>query len=144
MPMSPFRIRRPPPKRAALAPESDGGGTNEFKHYLDRLIRMIPTEVVGLYLVGNGVIPTEERVARLGWPVVCLIGLLVLRIYGTRDPETGEKAQWVTVLISAVAFVIWIYTLGGPFQLLGVYKPYVGSLLVLVWTFFVPIFYRGD
>lgn len=144
---APFRIRTPRSGPVGFTASDDPGETtaeDPLRNYLDRLIRMIPTEVVGLYLVGNGVIPTEERAARLGWPVVCLAGLIALRAWGSRDPAQSEPVQWTSVLISAIAFVIWIYTLGGPFELLGWHKPYLGSLMVLVWTFFVPIFYKGD
>ena len=47
------------------------------------------------------------------------------------------------VAISSVAFVIWVYSLGGPFAVFNLYVPYIGSLLVLAWTFFVPTFYKG-
>jgi hypothetical protein len=33
--------------------------------------------------------------------------------------------------------------LGGPFEAQGLAVPYIGSLLVLAWTFFVPMFYKG-
>jgi hypothetical protein len=65
--MSPFRIRRPPRQRTPPAPEWDDG-VNDFRYYLDRLIRMIPSQVVGLYQVGYGVIPTE-RVAQGDRPI---------------------------------------------------------------------------
>jgi hypothetical protein len=141
--MGPYRIRRPE-ARVGFADNGAAPADAEFRNYLDRLVRMIPSEVVGLYLVGRGVIPPEERTSHLVWPVVCLVGLVALRVYGTRDPEARKPAQWPAVAIASVAFVIWVYTLGGPFEILGVYKPYLGSLMVLTWTFFVPIFYRGD
>ena len=73
----------------------------------------------------------------------CLIGVIVVRTYGTTDPENNKPPDWVHVTISCVAFVIWVYPLGGPFAEFGLHIPYIGSLLVLAWTFFVPIFYKG-
>jgi len=32
---------------------------------------------------------------------------------------------------------------GGPFTAFGLHVPFLGSLLVLAWTFFIPILYRG-
>lgn len=77
------------------------------------------------------------------WALVCLAGVFVVRAYGTSDPQSNLSPDWVHVAISAVAFVIWVYTLGGPFAASDLYEPYVGSLLVLAWTFFVPIVYKG-
>ena len=136
---APFRIRRPDTGVKAVALERG----DSFKFYLDRLLKMIPAEVVSLYLVGSGVIPTEQSVALAIWTAVCLIGVVLIRAYGTADPADSKPTDWVHVAISSIAFVIWVYSLGGPFEAFGVYVPYIGSLLVLVWTFFVPIFYKG-
>ncbi|WP_213979234.1 hypothetical protein [Sphingomonas sp. dw_22] len=48
------------------------------------------------------------------------------------------------MLIAAGAFVVWIYSQGGPFEQFGLYVPYIGSLAVLLWTFVIPIFYKGE
>jgi hypothetical protein len=136
---APFRIKRPDTgaKAVALAPEEG------FKFYLDRLLKMIPAEVIGLYLVGSGLIPRDQPVVLTVWAFVCLAGVVAIRVYGTTDTASSLPPDWVHVAISTVAFVIWVYTLGGPFAAINWYVPYLGSLLVLAWTFFVPIFYQG-
>ena len=136
---APFRIKRPDTGVAAVALAPEEG----FKFYLDRLLKMIPAEVIGLYLVGSGLIPREQPIALTVWALVCLAGVVAIRVYGTGDAASSLPPDWVHVAISAVAFVIWIYTLGGPFTAINWYVPYLGSLLVLAWTFFVPIFYKG-
>jgi hypothetical protein len=137
---APYRIERPDMEaRAAAAGEPQG----DFRFYLDRLMKMIPAEVIGLYVVGSGLIPAGQPIALAVWAVVCLAGVLLVRAYGTADPQRGLSPDWMHVAISAVAFVIWVYSLGGPFEAANLHMPYVGSLLVLAWTFFVPIFYRG-
>ena len=136
---APFRIRRSDVGAREVSRESG----EEFKGYLERLVKMIPAEVVGLYLIGSGIIPEGQRVGLLVWSIVCLIAVVVVRAYGTADSKKNLPAQWITVLISSGAFVIWLYSLGGPFESLRWHVPYIGSLLVLAWTFFVPIFYKG-
>ena len=138
--MSPFRIERQRLKAAMVSNTGD-----EFRSYLDRLTKMIPGEVLSLYLVGSGFIPENESPWWLvAWSGVCLLGVFAIRTYGTADPQTGKGPQWLSVLIAATAFVIWLYSLGGPFVAFGLHKPFVGSLLVLAWTFFVPFIYKGD
>jgi hypothetical protein len=138
---APFRIQRPDP--GAVRAAAAQGSQEDFRFYLDRLMKMIPAEVISLYLIGRGFIPIEQPIVLAAWAVVCLAGVLLVRAYGTADPEANKSPDWVHVAISAVAFVIWIYTLGGPFAAANLYVPYAGSLLVLAWTFFVPIFYKG-
>jgi len=137
---APFRIRRSATGVKKVAKQPGEG----FKDYLERLMKMIPGEVVGLYLIGSGLIPEDQYLGLLIWTIICLIGVLVVRAYGTADSEKNLPPQWIAVIISSIAFVIWIYSMGGVFKLYGFHVPYIGSLLVLAWTFFVPIFYKGD
>jgi len=83
-------------------------------------------------------------VALAVWAGLCLIAVIVLRVYGTADPQKRKPTDWVHVGISGVAFVLWIYSMpGGPFDVNGLYQGWLASLLILAWTFFVPIFYKG-
>jgi hypothetical protein len=137
---APFRIRRPVSKGALAAATATG---EDFNAYLDRLLKMIPAEVISLYLVGGGLIPKEKPVVLVVWAVICLAGLLIIRAYGTADKLRNLPTDWVHVAISTVAFFIWLYSLGGPFEAYGLHVDYLGWLLVLAWTFFVPLFYKG-
>ena len=131
----------PPPAGAAAA--GAPGAADDMSFYLDKLMKMIPTEVIGLYLVGSGIIPDDQHAYLLGWSTVCLIGVVIARIAGTRDKAANKPPQAGLVVVSAIAFVIWVYSLGGPFKwYMGAnYKPFLGSLFVLVWTFVVPLVY---
>jgi hypothetical protein len=137
--IGPFRIKRPDEGVRLVA----RGGEAKFDFYLDRLLKMIPGEVIGLYLVGSGFIPQDRPTVLALWAVVCLVGVILLRAYATTDQPNGKPPQWGPVAISAVAFVIWVYTLGGPFAAFGLFVPYIGSLFVLAWTFFIPVLYKG-
>jgi hypothetical protein len=116
---------------------------DDFNSYLDRLMKMIPAEVIALYLVGSGLIPEGQAVGLVVWSVICLVGVILLRAYGTADSTENKPTDWTHTIISAVAFVIWVYSMGGPFALYNLYIAWIGSLLVLAYTFFVPIFYKG-
>ena len=136
---APFRIRRPDTGVKAVAL----GKEDNFKFYLDRLLKMIPAEVISLYLVGSGIIPVDKPIVLTLWAVVCLVGVVCVRAWGTADPVNNEPTDWMHVGISSVAFLIWVYTMGGPFKAFELHVPYFGSLLVLTWTFFVPTLYKG-
>jgi hypothetical protein len=122
-------------------------GNSALNGYFDRLYKLIPGEVVGLYLVGSGLIPKEYPFVLLGWSLFCLAALFLTRMRNTKDTSKGLGPQWGAVFISAVSFVIWLYTLGGPFAAFpdhNIYVPFLGSLLVLSWTFLVPLIYSGE
>ena len=144
---APFRIQRPDVSRAQTVSRTATGGDN-VSFYLDRLLKMIPAEVVSLYIVGAGIvssgIPLDSQTTYLMvWAVICLIGLFAIRIYGTADAAENLPPDWTHIIISVIAFGIWMYSLGSLSPFAAVANPVIGSLLILVWTFFVPIFYRG-
>lgn len=140
---APLRITRPSIKRVAADKSED------FKDYLGRLIKLIPAEVLSLYLVGKGVIASGESAQAplnywIGWTVFCLLAVLAVRLFGTSDPKTNQPPQIPAVLIACVSYLIWVYSMGDVFALLKVYEPKLGSLMVLGWSFVVPYFYNGD
>lgn len=132
---APYRIRQLP------APVA---GPDRVRSYFERLMKMIPMEVVTLYLAGMTMIPEKETVVQIIWAVLGLGGVFLARFFGTRESERNKPVDWVVLVLSCVAYLIWVYSLGGPFKTLGIFLPYVGGLLVLLWTFIVPFCYWGQ
>ncbi len=124
--------------------KAPAAGPDTFPGYLDRLVKLIPAEVVGLYLVGVGVIPAGQNVGMAAWAGICFLAVILVRALATRDPARNLGPQWVAVMVSAVAFAVWSYTMGGPFVAYHLYIGWIGALAVLLWTFVVPFFYKGD
>ncbi len=133
---APLRIR--PPSKMGVG-EDDG-----LKSYLDRLLKLIPAEVLSLYLVGIGIIPKDKATPLIVWGFFCLIAVGIVKAYGTSDSARGIKADMIHVTLSMIAFVIWMYSMGGPFAYYNLYESYIGSLLILAFTFIVPYLYRGQ
>jgi len=142
---APFRINAPtaftPPAAAppAAAPRGRAGSSQQGDLYFSRLVKLIPSEVVGLFLTFR-----ESAASFPGvWATICLMLVLVLRTLGNR--QTGQSIQIGAVAISAVSFILWVYAMGGNF--LGIEFPPVPGVIPVsigVWTFVVPLFYKGD
>jgi hypothetical protein len=131
-----------PPFRPEPSPSADFPEIG--RAYFGRLIKMIPAEILALY-VAIAPLAAEQHIAlQLSIPLVCL-GLVILsRTLGTRRAPDNVKIDPWTVVISSVAFAIWVYALGGPFQTLKIYNAVVACILVTVYTTAVPMLYRGD
>src|SRR5439155_384682 len=71
---APFRIVGARGERGPRAP----GRPERMSDYLDKLMKMIPGEIVGLYLVGSGMIPQGEGAYLLGWSLFCLAALFAV------------------------------------------------------------------
>jgi hypothetical protein len=74
----------------------------------------------------------------------------LFRYFGTQSKDKG--AQWSAIAWTAIAYGIWLYTLGKPVEALGVlwppvkriYDPNFSPLLLLIFGAVVPYFYKGD
>jgi uncharacterized membrane protein len=105
---------------------------------MERLVKLIPSEVIGIFLAGKG-----YAEAWLGiWSVICLVLVLVSRIWGTREP--GKPIQWIGVVVSFISFAIWVYAIGATILNFQLPDKGIAYITVLVWTFAVPYFYKGD
>jgi len=110
--------------------------------YIERVVKLVPAEFVALYLAVE-VILGNSLIASTVWAITCLVLVVVVRAAATSDPAAQLGPQWIAVAIAAVAFVIWVYAMRGPFAAnLGV-VPGLGSLALVLWTFLVPVLYRG-
>jgi len=121
--------------------------SSDLGEYWDRLKNLIPAEVSALYIAGLGVVPEDQHIGLSIWAFVCLVFTI---LFISRQTQTVEgrpndvyPVDWTHVTISAISFVIWVYMLGGPFASLGLYVGWIGTLLMLSWTFAVPFFYKG-
>jgi hypothetical protein len=156
----PFRVQSEATSRARLdaivaqgaPPAEPQAGAGGLQQYLARVLRLIPAEVVTLYQGVRGVMETAvaggdpDAKAWLTWlPWVGLLLVIFVRAWGTRD-HTGSwrTVQKGAVLIAAISFIVWVISLGHPIAYLGINKPWLGSVLLMVWPFLIPYFYKGD
>jgi hypothetical protein len=115
--------------------------------YRSKLLKLIPSEIIGAYTVAQGIVPTGNSAGdRLTTAIALSIvgGVLVVctpivlgKLYGVRS----QKQIWATV----GSFLVWMYSLGGPFQawgtyaMLPIYKAWAGSIVLVLWTTMIPL-----
>jgi hypothetical protein len=91
-----------------------------------------------LYLTLQGIILSGVEGPSLNpwlW-IIFGIGLIGTPMYLWRVVKVGKKAQLV---VSTAAFGVWVFALGGAFASLSWYEPFIGSLALVVFTFFAPL-----
>jgi hypothetical protein len=134
-----------------IAPSND----EDSKNYLERLLLLMPGEIVALYLAGRSAItgyfestPKEnsnipESVTWVVWTIVCIGLLVAFRRWGTSDKVREIRPEWGAIAIAGVSFLVWVYSCGDVFKVaLEIWNPLVATLLVMVWTFVTPAFYN--
>lgn len=115
------------------APSPSGPG-EEPDSYVTKLMKYIPAEVIALYIAFDAVVRSvDDPPTAVRWLVfaVCVFGTYW---YLSRAADVHKRSQLV---ISVVAFCVWAFALGGPFALLGWYRPFYGALVLPGYTFFI-------
>ena len=122
---------------------------NTTQSYADKAVKLVPTEIVGAYMVLAGIIgvnPTSasaplDSLSKVLIQVVFFVMLVLTPLYLWRVSGVTNIVQ---LIVTTLAFIIWIYTLGGPFSVWGIYEPKVAALLLTLWSTIIPIIVRPD
>jgi hypothetical protein len=106
--------------------------------YTNRLLKYIPAESVALYLTLQGIVLSGmgNRSPYTWLWLIFGIGLIGTPIYLWRVTKVSKSMQLV---VSTLAFGVWVFALGGAFQSLSWYEPFIGSLTLVAFTFFAPL-----
>jgi len=110
--------------------------------YGDRLLKLIPGEVISLYLAMVAIIANSSDAKDQYAPLVILgIGAAATWLY----LRVTQKVKNVLQLgVSVCAFCVWAFAIGGPLKdVLGYSGTYAGIALAL-FTFVAPMIPMGD
>lgn len=110
----------------------------EHDNYYKRLLKLIPSEIIAFYLAMDAIVCNMKNKHIMLW-IVFLVSLIGAWVYIIKATNVKKKIQQIITLIS---FIIWVYVIGGPFQLLTWYDATYGKLLVTIYTFFIPFIYK--
>ena len=108
----------------------------EDDSFLKALLKLIPSEVVAVYLFVLGILP--DRLA----PHAAVAGLLVALTPLYLRFAMGVRAA-AQLAVSTVSMAVWIFALGeGPVHFLRApwYEPWYGSVALAIWTLVPPMF----
>ena len=105
--------------------------SNPADDYPKRLLKTIPSEVLGAYLAANGLIISMATPP--GWMlwiifVICL-AITPFWLYLYQDVRSVTQ-----IVLSTVAFIIWAMTANGPFNTIHGYQNYYGSVLLVLFS----------
>jgi hypothetical protein len=103
--------------------------------YLDRVLKYIPGEVVALWTAVTGVIASAAEPSSVLLWIVFAIGVILAAAYTWKIATVPNQPTPVTqIVVSAFAFIVWVFAIGGPFSAQGWYEPYFGSVALILWT----------
>lgn len=148
MTQGPLRIIRRPAAMGAQTAE------DRIKDYFVKLASIAPAEVTGFYLtfrpvvVGN-LTPDQVRADTLArwYPWIGVALVIAVKLWATHDGPWW-RGQWPAVVISTLAFILWVITMGHYMAIIGDWTwlkdARVATVLAGVFTFVLAVFYKGD
>ncbi|MDQ5937094.1 MAG: hypothetical protein QG574_4453 [Cyanobacteriota bacterium erpe_2018_sw_21hr_WHONDRS-SW48-000092_B_bin.40] len=125
-------------KFAAQEPPPDSKTTDS---YFEKLVKYIPADILAAYVAITGITASNDPPLWLTWGVFgVLLALTPLYVcYVKTVPKgflTSKIFHWVT---ACLAFAAWVFALGGPFATFVWYKPYLGSVVLILTTLIIPV-----
>ncbi len=109
--------------------------------YFDKLLKYIPTEIVGGWIAITGLIkgasgiPTDTVLWIL---LVIFTGItaayILQQTYAPKQPPAIKQTA-----ISTIAFIVWVFALGQPFNSLPFYNPIYGSVVLILYNLIIPL-----
>jgi len=124
---------------------------NSTQPYQDKLVKLIPTEIVGAYMVLAGILgygPASESSALLfaRIPDSQLAPILIQVVFGVLLVLTPfylrkvcKVSNWLQIGVTMVSFVVWVYTLGGPFVVWGLHYTLIATVALVLWSLIPPL-----
>jgi hypothetical protein len=116
---------------------------SDLSRYTTALTKLIPGEVVSGYVAGRSLLQAGALGLPwwIGWSIFCFLAVIGLRRWMTSDGTANPQVptEWSAVCTSAASFVVWVFSFGDLFELLGWWNK-VGSALILIgWTLISPL-----
>jgi hypothetical protein len=114
-----------------------------IEEYRSKLLKLIPSEIVAAYMVLQGIIPQDNK---WGFIIVTVVLLILTPFYLKKLEKVTETVQ---IVVSTISFVVWIYSLGGPFEKWGdkmgfdIYEPWIASIVLVLWTLIIPLLVKN-
>ena len=113
-----------------------GRAIEQENSFLQVLLKLIPSEVIAVFIFVHGVMPGQF------WPhfIMAVVLIALSPLYLSRAAGVQSRAQLV---LSTLSMVVWIYAMGtGPLRFVRppYYEPWHGAVLLAVWTLVPPMF----
>jgi hypothetical protein len=104
--------------------------------YFDRIIKYIPADIVSAWVAVIGIVKAANGIPTniVLW-IAFFIGASLTFVWTLKQTHMdGTPPAWLQALVSTVAFGIWAFALGAPFDSLSFYNPVYGSLALIAFT----------
>jgi hypothetical protein len=111
-----------------------------YDTYYSRLVKLIPSEIIAFYLALDGIASAMKDKETMLW-IAFANAVVGGWIYLGR---LANVRQFTQRLLTVFGLVIWIYVFGGPFAQFSWYDASYGKFILVLYTFFIPMAFKGS
>ena len=117
--------------------------------YQSKLLKLIPTEIVGAYMFLSGVVSggpesAASTASLLDDNLIMVVFFALLALTPLYLWRVSNVTSIVQIIVTTISYVVWVYTLGGPFSVWHIYSPAAGSVFLVIWTLAMPLLVPAD
>lgn len=119
------------------------GGTQPPDGYLDKIVKSIPSQVIGFYTaaivalggaVGQAAAGSQATPNPKLW-IPFVIGLILTPLLTWKQThEPNKPPAYIQIVIATVSFVVWAFATGGPFAGLSFWDATIGGIVLGAYT----------
>lgn len=109
----------------------------DVTEYLQKLVKLIPSEVILLYSAALAFIP-GNLTAQLVIIGVCTVLTPLYLLFG------AKVKNYVQVVLSTLSFVVYSFASGGALTTAPWYQSWIPGLVLMLFTFIVPMFVKPE
>ena len=117
-------------------PDGDAVPAQEADGYADKLVKLIPAEVISLYLSMTLILSSSSAEVHDVVPGI-VYGFCVFATWFYMR-YTLKITDWRQLLVTVLAFMVWGFTFGEPFPGLTWWNETYSGLLLAGFTFLAP------
>jgi hypothetical protein len=119
--------------------------TSNPNNYKDRLVKLIPSEIVTGYITLQGLISGRPGNNTALFTSIAFISLLILTPFYLKNISGVSKTG--QIIFTSIAFIIWVMASGGFHYIFPEVKifddNFLGSMLLIIYTLAIPFVYKG-
>lgn len=126
--------------RRIITSQLEANTSPQIDGYFDKLIKYIPSEIVGAWIAIKGIIVSSSDIPVTFLWVLFIAFTSLTGVYIYKQTSERRKVPATTqILISIGAFIVWAFALGEPFSTLPFYRPIYGSILLILYNLAIPL-----
>ncbi|MGD1092242.1 MAG: hypothetical protein ABSB35_09640 [Bryobacteraceae bacterium] len=124
----------------SVAYNAAGPGSQDVDKYTDRIIKLIPSDVVAAWVAVDSLIAAAQGPKQPGTRILTFLFVVFAAFAAAytwqKVSENNAPKPYLQTTVSTLAFVVWVYAVGGPFPawIPGLYNPMFGGILLIVFT----------